>query len=92
MDDGGKLNYYRHQLFNFIFHKNPDLLNETKRLFPESYAHTLVEGGGRKLPYVRSWIVLIVLLILLFLAVSHGMWVHLTKDLGQIIQQILTGG
>lgn len=92
MDDGGKLDYYRHQLFNFIFHKNPDLLSETKRLFPESYAHTLSEGGGKKLPYLKAWIVLIVLLILLILAVSHGMWVHVTADLRQIIQQILMGG
>ena len=92
MDDGGKLDYYRRQLFTFIFHKNPDLLNMDRLLYPEAYAHTLVEGGGRKLPYVKRWIVVLVVLVIAFFIVSHGIWAHVTEDLRQVIQQILLGG
>jgi len=92
MDDGGKLDYYRRQLFTFIFHKNPDLLNIDRLLYPEAYAHTLVEGGGRKLPYVKRWIVVLVVLVIAFFVVSHGIWTHVTEDLRQVIQQILLGG
>ena len=91
-DDGGRLDYYRSQLFSFIFHKNPDLLHESKRIFPEAYDHTLSEGSGKKLPYVRNWVMMIILLIILFLGISHGIWIHLTGDLSQIIQQVLLGG
>jgi type VI secretion system protein ImpK len=92
MDDGGKLDYYRRQLFSFIFHKNPDLVNMDRLLYPEAYAHTLVEGGGRKLPYVKRWIVVLVVLVIAFFIVSHGIWTHVTEDLRQVIQQILLGG
>ncbi|MBN2125897.1 MAG: DotU family type IV/VI secretion system protein [Deltaproteobacteria bacterium] len=91
-DDRGKLSYYRRQLFAFIFHKSPDLNSESKRLFPETYSHTLVEGAAKRLPYLKNWIALILLLIILYLAISHGIWTELTTDLKRVIQQILSGG
>jgi type VI secretion system protein ImpK len=92
IDDEGKLDYYRRQLFSFIFHKNPDLLNPDRLLYPEAYAHTLAEGEGKKLPYVRRWIIVALLLMLAFLGISHGIWANVTVDLKQVIQQILLGG
>ena len=92
IDDEGKLDYYRRQLFSFIFHKNPDLLNPDRLLYPEAYAHTLAEGEGKKLPYVKRWIVVVVILVVAFLVASHGIWANVTEDLKQVIQQILLGG
>ena len=92
MDDEGKLDYYRRQLFTFIFHKNPELLSMERHLYPEAYAHTLVEGGSKRLPYVKRWIVVLVLLIIVFFIVSQAIWVHVTEDLWQVIHQILLGG
>lgn len=89
-DDRGQIDYYRRQLFTFIFHRNPDILSESKLLFPEAYAYTLDEATGRKLPHVRRWIWVVVLLIVVFLILSHGLWIHLIDDLDQIIQQILS--
>ena len=92
MDDEGKLDYYRRQLFSFIFHKNPDLLNMDRLLYPEAYAHTLAEGEGKKLPYAKRWIIVLVLLVFAFLVASHAIWAHVTEDLKQVIQQLLGGG
>jgi type VI secretion system protein ImpK len=92
IDDEGKLDYYRRQLFSFIFHKNPDLLNVDRLLYPGAYAHTLAEEEGKKLPYVKRWIVVLVVLIIAFFIISHGIWVQVTEDLRQVIQHILAGG
>ena len=92
IDDEGKLDYYRRQLFSFIFHKNPDLLNLDRLLYTEAYAHTLAEGEGKKLPYVKRWIMVVVLLVVAFLVASHGIWAHVTENLKQVIQQLLVGG
>ena len=89
IDDEGQLDYYRNQLFTFIFKKNPDIDSESKRLFAESYDHTLGKGKGERLPYLRSWIGLIVLLIILYLIVSHVIWIQLSDDLMQVVEQIL---
>jgi type VI secretion system protein ImpK len=92
IDDEGRLDYYRRQLFSFIFHKNPDLLNPDRLLYPAAYAHTMAEGEGKKLPYVKRWIIVVILLVAGFLVVSHGIWINVTEDLKQVIQQILVGG
>jgi len=92
IDDEGKVDYYRRQLFAFIFHKNPDLLNQDRLLYSEAYAHTLAEGEGKKLPYVKRWIMVMVVLVLAFFIASHVLWAHAIENLKQIIQQILMGG
>jgi len=92
MDDRGQIDYFRRQLFAFIFHRNSDLLGESKLLFPEAYAYTLDEGTGKKLPHVRRWVGVVILVFIVFLILSHGLWIHLTDDLKWIIQQILSRG
>ncbi|MFH1350712.1 MAG: DotU family type IV/VI secretion system protein [Pseudomonadota bacterium] len=89
LEGRGQLDQYRRQLYTFIFHKSPDLLSGSKLLFPEAYAYTLEKGEGKRLPHVRRWVWLLLLLIIAFLILSHGLWVQSTEDLEQIIQQIL---
>jgi len=89
VDDEGRLDYYRRQLFSFIFHKNPDLLNQDRLLYPQAYAYTLTEGEGKRLPYVKRWIIVVGVLVLAFLAVSHGIWTDVTEELQHVILQIL---
>lgn len=89
VDDPGQLAHYRRQLFSFIFRRSPDLLNETKRLFPEAYAYTLEEGGARRLPDPRKWLVMVAVLVVLGGVFSHIVWQHLTADLESVVHQIL---
>ncbi len=89
MDDGGQLEFYRRQLFAFIFKKNSDIMEETRKLFPQPYEHTLTQGTGEKLPYNRIWIGLMIVLGVVFLGASHGIWMHLTDDLVGIVNKII---
>lgn len=87
-DQESQLDYYRNQLFRFIFQENPELLTGSKCLFPDSYDSTLVEGNGKKLPYLRWWISGIMLLLIVFVFTSHFMWNHLTVDIVELIEKI----
>lgn len=90
-DDAGMLDYYRSQLFAFIFKTNADLTSETKQLFPETYNYTLDKSEGKRLPYLNKWIGVIVLISILFLVGSYAIWDHRTKDLVSIAAEIIRG-
>lgn len=90
LEGRGQLHQYRRQLYSFVYHRSPDLLNDSKFLFPESYAYTLEEGKGKRLPHVRRWVWILLIVIILFLVFSHGLWVELSGDLDNIVQQILS--
>ena len=90
-DDGGQIDHYRNQLYIMIFQRNPAMFSETKTLFPETYEYTLDQGSGMRLPYIRRWVGVIVLLIVLFVGISHGIWEHSTRDLIKIAEDIIRG-
>lgn len=87
--DGRELHSYRRKLFSSISRRDPNILDEAKSLFPEAYVHTLDAGQGRRLPDVRRWVGALVLVVLVWIIVGHGLWIYLTADLDQTIQQIL---
>lgn len=90
-DDAGMLDYYRNQLFTFIFKTNADLTSETKQLFPETYNYTLDKSEGKRLPYLNRWLAVIVLIAVLFLAGSYAVWDQQTTDLVTIAEEITRG-
>jgi type VI secretion system protein ImpK len=90
-DDAGMLDYYRSQLFTFIFKTNADLTSETKQLFPETYNYTLDKSEGKRLPYLNKWFGVIVLIIILFLVGSYAIWDNQTRDLVTIAEEIIRG-
>ena len=91
-ENGDALAVYRRKLFAFIFKRHPDMEAEGRRLFDQAYGYTLDQGEGRRLPYIKRWAVLIGLIIVLFLAASHGLWQHSTRDLVEIASEIIQGG
>lgn len=68
------LDRYRRELFLMIFHRPSHGIGEDSELFPESYLHTLREGGKKKLPDPRNWLALIPVVILLWLLLSTVLW------------------
>ncbi len=89
IDDQGLLDHYRRELFGFIYRKNPEVIGDSRQMFPDSYAHTLTQGPGDKLPYIRWWVGLIVLLVIVYLGGSHILWTHMTQDLIKVVDVIL---
>ncbi len=84
-----RLDFYRRELFNFIFHRSPDILSEAKHFCPESYLHNIGEGVGLKLEHPQKWFLYLALVLSVLLLISHNLWAHLTDDLYVVIQQIL---
>ena len=87
-NDSGKIDFYRRQLFIFIFHGQPELRKETKKLFPEAYLHTVEEGTGRKVQQVKIWYFLLAVLIVLYLFISRSIWIGSTSELDAISTRI----
>ena len=88
-DDGGQIEYYRRQLFGFLYQGRPDLDREDRRLFPEAYAHTLTRDEGERLPYIRRWLWLMLGIVLVFLLASVVVWEVFTADLAQEVADLL---
>ena len=89
VNDHGKLRRYRHELFAFIFRQPADLLNESKVAFPDSYINNVKKEKSRKLMNPRVWLALLGVVLVAYLAVSHGLWMKLTSRIEQANQQIV---
>jgi len=87
-DDNERLLGYRRQLFSFVFRREPDLADETRRLFPETYYHTLRDETKRRLPNPRAWVILLCAVVLAYVAITHGVWVNLTGRLAEANERI----
>jgi type VI secretion system protein ImpK len=87
-NDRGRLEFYRKQLFTFIFHGQPELHKDTKKLFPDAYLNTVEEGTGRKVPQVKIWYVLLAALVLIYFFISRSIWVNSTAELNAITTRI----
>lgn len=84
-----RLDFYRRELFNFIFHRSPDILSESKHFCPEAYLHNIGEGVGLKLEHPQKWFLYLALLLAVLLLVSQNIWHVMTNELDTIIQLIL---
>ncbi|SIS48430.1 DotU family type IV/VI secretion system protein [Insolitispirillum peregrinum] len=78
------LETYRQRLRDFIGLRLPAVL-PSEPVFASSYAHTLDEGREQFLPAIRPWIWAVVIFVLGYLLISHGLWVWLTGPVRAII-------
>lgn len=88
MDDRGKLARYRQQLFTFVYGREPDLDDETRYVFPETYYHNVREESQRKLSDPRKWIVVLGLVIIIYTVATQALWIQFTQELNTINQSI----
>jgi len=89
VNDHGRLRRYRHELFAFIFRQPADLVNESKVAFPDSYVQTLKKEKSRKLVNPRVWVAVLGVVLFVYLAVAHGIWMKLTARIERANQQIV---
>jgi type VI secretion system protein ImpK len=87
-DPHNQIDQYKRQLFAMIFRMNPELLQGNRHLFRQNYAHTLAEGKAGKLPHPRTWFLLLAAVIVLWLAVSHALFAHVTAPIQQRLCQL----
>lgn len=91
VNDQGQLRQYLRQLYIFVHHRDLKLFDESERLFPESYTHTLdVDDSDKsfhKNPKRHLGLQLSGLLIA-FLLISHVAWRVAVGDLADLAAQI----
>jgi len=89
LNDHGKLRRYRQELFAFVFRQPPDLINESRVAFPDSYVQNLKKEKRKKLTNPRVWLLVFGLMLVSYVAASHGVWVSLTSRLESVNKRIV---
>ena len=89
LNDHGKLRRYRQELFSFVFRQPPDLINESKVAFPDSYVENLKKEKRKKLTNPRVWLLVFGLMLVSYVAASHGVWLSLTSRLESVNKRIV---
>ena len=89
LNDHGKLRRYRQELFAFVFRQPPDLMNEAKVAFPDSYVKNLRKEERKKLTNPRVWLVVFAAVVVIYVAGSHGVWLSLTSRLESVNKRIV---
>ena len=82
------LDLYRQRLFRLISRDQPQVLDGSNRLFQQTYLYTLQQGGGRELPNPRTWLAVLGSVFVLWLCLSHAMWLHITSDMNKLVCDI----
>jgi len=84
-----QLNVYRQQLFAVIYRRQPKLFNSTVPLFVQAHQHTLDKMVAKKLPAPRTWLLLILGVIVVWMGVSSWAWNSLNSGIACQICRIL---
>ncbi len=80
---------YRRRLLTFINQREPVLLEGKERLAPQAYTSILDQGRNQQLPYLKRWILVFGLLMLLWIGGSYPLWHDLTTEMRSEIEAIL---
>ncbi len=89
VNDEGVINNYKKQLYSFIYNRQPDLTLETKKLFPESYLHTIKQDAKVSIPGLKKWYGFLIGLFTVLFGISYTIWHNMTSDISKIVLQIL---
>lgn len=71
--DEERIEYYRLQLFAFLFHRDPGL-PEGLCLLPQAYAYRIDQPPEQQFPRIRPWLYGIGAVLLAYIAVAHLVW------------------
>ena len=87
-----RIDGYRRELYTFLTHRDPGAPRELRSMFPEAYQSTVESAGaGRRLSPARRWLLAGLVLALLWIVVSHRVWVGVVEDLAPLIDEINLG-
>jgi type VI secretion system protein ImpK len=84
-----RVDVYRRELYTFLTHRDPGTPREPQSLFPEAYQSNVeASGAGRRLSAARRWLLAGLLLALLWILVSHRVWLGLIENLSPLVDEI----
>jgi len=79
--DSWEVGKYRLDLLQYLARSNPRLVEDSKRLFPETYRYTVQEGVAAQLPNPAAWWFVAVGVVIAWLVFSTAAWFYLTHDI-----------
>ncbi len=89
MDDEGKIDFYKKQLYHLINNKESDLYGLGRKYLTHAvYEHTIALPLSRGLPDVRSWLITFVGIAFTYLFITYIVWYKLVRDLDEALQFI----
>ncbi len=88
-NDEGKIEYYKEQLFSFVFQVKPDSLLLRHKIFPNAYNHVLKTSTKSDVPGIKYWWGIFGTTVISLFGISHIIWTQLTEELELIINQII---
>jgi type VI secretion system protein ImpK len=86
---GGEVESVRRRLFQFIYGRDPAAVRGSGQLMPQAYQSTLSEGHPARLPYLRKWVWAIAMIVVLWVAGAHLLWVNETALIEPLVDRIL---
>lgn len=78
---GAELARLRGALHELVFPRHPSVTRGERRLFPQSYMHTLDRSEPIRLPNIGRWAAALAIVFMLYLAVAHVAWLNITTEL-----------
>lgn len=80
---------YKQQLFSFIYHRSPTLIQgDRDYLLEDSLKFIFTEAPTKGLPDLRSWSLTAFSVLLMYLFISYGIWAIISEDLHEVLQSI----
>jgi type VI secretion system protein ImpK len=89
IDDLGRLQAYKNQLFLFIHRKTPELFRGHEKLFKQPYAFTIKSGDQKTIQSPHAWYWAFSAIIAVFFIFSYIMLHFVTIDINSAAQNII---
>jgi len=84
-----RVDTYRRDLYTFLSNRDPGTPREPHSLFQAAYQSNFESAGAsRRLSASRRWLLGGLLLALLWIIVSHRVWIGITEDLWPLVDRI----
>jgi type IV/VI secretion system ImpK/VasF family protein len=82
---------YRRRLYEFSHQADAlDLYSKERRMLPEAMEHTMESRAVGRFTSAQKWIATVLILVILYLGMSHYAWNRLSRDLTEIMSRIDT--
>ena len=86
---GSQLLSYKQQLFSFIYHRAPTITqDERDHILDDSLNFVFSNPPSKGLPDIGPWLITALGVVLIYLFLSYGIWMIISKDLHEILQGI----
>lgn len=87
-DAESELEVIRRRLYRFIFGRDPKVVRGREAVAPQAYMGT-IERPRVELPHLKPWIWAIVLIVVVFAATQHVIWIQLKSEVSPYVDRIL---